>query len=598
MDQCLKNSRVPVFLLLLSLTLISCQKPSEQLSFSPGSIFNGEPALKSGGPLSKGKGMREGAPEVVALVSEGRIFCSGVAVHPRLVLTAAHCLEDDKKPFEKNIKVYTGQGKEEGYVEATHEIEKAEVSPLYRGLSFAIGLSDVAYIKLKNPLPGVKGVHILLSPEAIRQSVIRGKKALLIGFGRRGKEKKDGFGLKYQAELTVKAFTSNEVHMEGVITDACPGDSGGPVFTKDSKGQWKLLALVSRGTGPHCNGKEYDASKDAYTGLGSETYYSLVFDSLCWISKDSEIPLEGASEHCYGEKLKIDTESPSFLNLCFSKKSLRPSKRETVLALLEKVGESDCNKAWEKLQYKKHLDLSRFFLTDVSPLLSLSSLETLNLESNKWKNLDLLASLKSLKEITFTYQTLHFRDYLKVLEEGIKIQFDRDLYELFVVESHKIIEDQNWEKYHFYLKMGLNPESILVTVTSWENRPFFDDIITKIETFEDDYTGTSALDFAIYQNDLDLFISLLNKKAYIYDSLTTVIDENKREWVDYFIRYGKVTAQEFLWAALDYEEESFTKFLVKEKDVSLKKAMERATKEEKWRSVEFLKTHFPEEFSL
>ena len=104
--------------------------------------------------------------------------------------------------IEEKIKVYTGPGKEDGYVTAQHKVEKAVVNPLYRSISFAVGLVDVAYLRLENPLP-FNGTPFLLSPKSIRKALKKGQKSLLIGYGRRGKEREDGFGLKYQTELTV-----------------------------------------------------------------------------------------------------------------------------------------------------------------------------------------------------------------------------------------------------------------------------------------------------------------------------------------------------------------------------------------------------------
>ena len=142
--------------------------------------------------------------------------------------------------------------------------------------------------------------------------------------------------------------------------------------------------------------------------------------------------------------------------------------------------------------------------------------------------------------------------------------------------------------------MGLHTEKVLPIITGWSNRPFFDDILTKIDIFEDEYAGTSAVDFSIYEDDLELFLNLvLERKAYLGDSLSTLIDENKREWVDHFVHHGKVTAEDFVWEALDYEDVSFIEFLVKEKDASLKLVMERAKSEGQESFVRFLKKNFP-----
>ena len=63
--------------------------------------------------------------------------------------TAAHCISEDKKPFVRKIKVYTGTGKENGYVNAQHNIVKAAANPLYRTLPFSVGLADTGYVVLE-----------------------------------------------------------------------------------------------------------------------------------------------------------------------------------------------------------------------------------------------------------------------------------------------------------------------------------------------------------------------------------------------------------------------------------------------------------------
>ena len=73
--------------------------------------------------------------------------------NPRLVATVAHCISEDKKAFyQKKIKVYTGPGKENGYVDAQFNIVKAAANPLYRTLPFSVGLADTGYVVLENQL--------------------------------------------------------------------------------------------------------------------------------------------------------------------------------------------------------------------------------------------------------------------------------------------------------------------------------------------------------------------------------------------------------------------------------------------------------------
>ncbi len=594
-----------LFIALNCLFLVSCGPETfnkgfekEEPSSVKGHVFNGT-QVKVGE-----------APFVVALASEGRVFCSGVLLHPRLVATAAHCISEDKKPFIEKIKVYTGPGKENGYVDAQFNIVKAVANPLYRTLPFSVGLADTGYVVLEKPihLKNTRGESIdfpkvWTSPKELRKALIKGEKTQLFGFGRRGKEREDGFGLKFTTGLRIKSHTSNEVVMDGGETDACPGDSGGPVFYKNSDGLTKVLALVSRGTGLHCNGKEYDPGSKTYTKNPAETTYSLLYDSLCWISKDSGIAIEGASEVCFDESLKAPMADPtyeslknsSFLKMCQNSEALSKAQKETLWALLEKSTKGNCEEASRWLEAQRNLDLSLTFLTDLSPLLTLPNIESLSLSHTPWRNAGLLKSLSSLKKATLTYRKAQFKEYLKLKESGIDVHFVTELSTLFVVEISTMLEEKNWDKYFFYLKMGLDTQEMLIHIASWENRLFFDDILSRVDIFTNEYAGTTAIDFAIYQDDLSLFNEVIKKGPYFWDSLSTVLDVEDKKWIDIFLNhFDEVSADDFLKVACEYDNLDFVNLLLKEKNASLKKVKQMALKEDNEDVLIFLKKHFPE----
>ena len=101
--------------------------------------------------------------------------------------------------------------------------------------------------------------------------------------------------------------------------------------------------------------------------------------------------------------------------------------------------------------------------------------------------------------------------------------------------------------------MGLNPEDMLIHIAGWENRLFFEDILSRVETFSNEYAGTTAIDFAIYQNDLSLSKKLL-KGPYFWDSLSTVLDVEDKKWIDIFLNhFDEVSADDFLKVACEYE---------------------------------------------
>ncbi|MEC7182423.1 MAG: hypothetical protein VXW15_06895, partial [Bdellovibrionota bacterium] len=136
---------------------------------------------------------------------------------------------------------------------------------------------------------------------------------------------------------------------------------------------------------------------------------------------------------------------------------------------------------------------------------------------------------------------------------------------------------------------------MLIHIAGWENRLFFEDILSRVETFSNEYAGTTAIDFAIYQNDLSLFKEVIKKGPYFWDSLSTVLDVEEKKWVDIFLNhFDEVSADDFLKVACEYENLDFVNFLLKEKNASLKKVKQMALEEDNEDVLTFLKKHFPE----
>ena len=81
------------------------------------------------------------------------------------------------------------------------------------------------------------------------------------------------------------------------------------------------------------------------------------------------------------------------------------------------------------------------FLTDLSPS-TLPNIESLSIEHTFFGgNAGLLKILSSFKEkATISYRKTQFKEYLKVKESGIDIEFVTDLSTLFVVEISAVLK--------------------------------------------------------------------------------------------------------------------------------------------------------------
>ncbi len=205
---------------------------------------------------------------VVALtdVSSG-MYCSGTAVTPTLVVTAAHCA----RGFDAaDTNVYAGAGVEGGDVQGQYPVARLVASPRY---SHEGGGNDIAYVLLKKPLdlPESAYVPVLADSAETKEVLAVGQLGHIVGFGNRDD---GGFGQKYEADGKITSVNRLEVNVGGNGVDSCQGDSGGPVFGRLRSGEWRFFGVTSRGG-----------------ACGTGGIYGIVSANVCWIERDSGVDL-------------------------------------------------------------------------------------------------------------------------------------------------------------------------------------------------------------------------------------------------------------------------------------------------------------------
>lgn len=181
-------------------------------------IYGGEPAKTCEWPTSVGLGR-----------------CTGTLVHPRIMLSAAHCSTPSKVQFGE------AYGKS---IVKTVKIDWCEKNP-----DFKMKEGDFAFCYLKEAVTDVPIAPIAYGCEV--EEIKEGAKIWLVGFGSR---EDGGSGTKYKVEIPINKVMSDgqEIEVGGDGKASCYGDSGGPAFMKLSDGSWRTVGIVSRGTNKEC----------------------------------------------------------------------------------------------------------------------------------------------------------------------------------------------------------------------------------------------------------------------------------------------------------------------------------------------------------
>lgn len=222
-------------------------------------------AIYGGKPAGEGEWS-----STVGLSRAGKLRCTGTVIHPRVVVTAAHCL--NKKWAPEEIGIAVGNGTLGGAVEAQYRAESFGISPLFSRPSGA-SWNDAAYIVTSEPIEGVTIIPVLTDPQEIASVLRLGRSTVIAGYG----QIEDlSFGVKYVARAPISSMRDNEVIIGGQGQDACRGDSGGPAFAQLDDGSWRAFGILSRSSGVDCD---------------FESKYGRMDSHVCWIQRASGIDL-------------------------------------------------------------------------------------------------------------------------------------------------------------------------------------------------------------------------------------------------------------------------------------------------------------------
>lgn len=250
------------FILLLSLSMITACGHEQTTSDSTLKIYGGTKVIEGDWPSA------------VGIVGSNFIFCSGTIVHPRLVITAAHCIEDQEK-----LGIYMGSGNGDDPVTKTHQgVKQGLIKHKQKDVGW-ISFSEDINIEPSEIVP------ILYKKEEIETVLKPNAYSHIIGYGKYKEldtNKEGNGGIKYEASTSIDKkdpimSDGNEIKIGGndKIKGACFGDSGGPAYGKTADGEWRVYGVVSGGL-----------------VCGHGGVYGLMHRSICEVEEQSGIDLE------------------------------------------------------------------------------------------------------------------------------------------------------------------------------------------------------------------------------------------------------------------------------------------------------------------